>query len=84
MAERLRPRLARIREEGGVDYIRPSERAGAPPDLSALAVCIRGRSGGPVAALTLSGAKLDGHLSADSSPAAHLRAIAQQVGQAMP
>jgi IclR family transcriptional regulator, acetate operon repressor len=84
VAERLRPRLARIREEGGVDYIRPAERAGAPPDLSALAVCIRGRSGGPVAALTLSGAKLDGHLSADSSPAAHLRAIAQQVGQSMP
>jgi DNA-binding IclR family transcriptional regulator len=83
VASELRPRLARIRDEGGVDYVRPSERAGAPPDLSALAVCIRSRSGKPVGALTISGAQLDQHLSADSAPATHLRAIAQHVGQVL-
>jgi DNA-binding IclR family transcriptional regulator len=82
-AAELRPRLETIREEGGVDYVRPSERIGAPPDLSALAVCIRRRNGQPVGALTLSGAKLEQHLSADSVPTSHLRSIAQHVGQAM-
>ena len=84
VAGELQPRLARIREEGGIDYVRPSERAGAPPDLSALAVCIRSRSGRPVGALTLSGSHLDQHLSPESAPANHLRAIAQHVGQVMP
>jgi DNA-binding IclR family transcriptional regulator len=83
-AVELKPRLDRIREEGGVDYVRPAERIGAPPDLSALAVCIRSRSGKPIAALTLSGTQLDGHLAADSAPSNHLRAIALHVGQAMP
>jgi DNA-binding IclR family transcriptional regulator len=82
--EHLRPRLERIRHEGGIDYVRPLERAGAPPDLSALAVCIRARSGRPLAALTLSGARLDQHLSPDSEPARHLLAIAEHIGQTMP
>jgi DNA-binding IclR family transcriptional regulator len=84
IASDLQPRLARIREEGGIDYVRPSERAGAPPDLSALAVCIRSRSGRPVGALTLSGSQLDQHLSPNSAPASHLRAIAQPGGLVMP
>jgi DNA-binding IclR family transcriptional regulator len=83
-ATELEPRLARIRDEGGVDYVQPSERAGAPPDLSAMSVCIRGRSQQPIGALTLSGSKLDQYLTAESAPAAHLRAIAQHVGQVMP
>jgi DNA-binding IclR family transcriptional regulator len=82
--EQLRPRLERIRQDGGIDYVRPLERAGAPPDLSALAVCIRARSGRPLAALTLSGARLDQQLSAESAPARHLLAIAQHIGQTMP
>jgi DNA-binding IclR family transcriptional regulator len=81
VARDLQPRLERIREEGGVDYVRPAERVGAPPDLSALAVCIRQRNGKPAAALTLSGVLLDQYLSPDSPPATHLRAIAQLVGQ---
>jgi DNA-binding IclR family transcriptional regulator len=84
IAADLQPRLALIREAGGVDFVRPSERIDAPPDLSALAVCIRGRSGRPVGALTLSGGQLDAHLTPESAPAAHLRAIAQHVGQLLP
>jgi DNA-binding IclR family transcriptional regulator len=83
-AAELAPRLARIRAEGGIDYVRPAERAGAPPELSALAVCIRGRSQRPVGALTLSGSQLDQHLTADSAPAANLRAIAAHLGQVVP
>lgn len=82
-ANELRPRLERIRSDGGVDYVQPSERIGAPPDLSALAVCIRRRDGRPVGALTLSGSQLERHLNAESPPTAHLRAIAQHVGQAL-
>jgi DNA-binding IclR family transcriptional regulator len=82
-ARDLRQRLSTIRENGGIDFVRPSERVNGPPDLSALAVCIRRRSGNPVGALTLSGAQLDQYLSAESTPAMHLRSIAQQVGQAI-
>lgn len=78
--EAIAPLLATIREQGAVDFVRPAERIGAPPDLSALAVCIRGRDGRPIGALTLSGARLDEHLHPTSAPAMHLRAIAEQVG----
>jgi IclR family acetate operon transcriptional repressor len=83
-ARDLAPRFARIRAVGGLDTVQPAERVGAPPDMSALAVCIRGRSGRPVGALTLSGALLEEHLAPDSSPASQLRAIAAHVGQVMP
>lgn len=82
-AEALWPRLAQIREDGGVDFMRPADRVNGPPDLTALSVCIRRRDGSPAAALTLSGAHLDQHLSPESVPSMHLRSIAQQVGQAI-
>ncbi|MCW2622540.1 MAG: transcriptional regulator, IclR family [Frankiales bacterium] len=83
-ALQLAPRFAQIRAVGGLDTVLPSERAGAPPDMAALAVCVRGRSGRPIGALTLSGVLLEEHLAPGSPPAGQLRAIAAQVGQVMP
>lgn len=83
-ARALRPRLARIRGAGGIDFITSEERSAIPPGLAALSAIICDRSGAPIAGLTLSGTELEPHLAPDSDVAVRLLRTAEQIGRQLP